>query len=58
MIMLNNANPFNADLFLEVGGSIGMRISLVKKKLSILSLFKEGICEGTKSNGFHIYSVV
>jgi hypothetical protein len=56
--MLNNAHALHTDLSLQVGGSIGMRISLVKKKLSILSLFKEGICEGTKSNGFHIYSVV
>jgi len=38
MIMLNNANALHADLFLEVGGSIGMRISLVKKKLPFLSL--------------------
>jgi len=36
--MLNNAHALNADLFLSVGGSIGMRISLVKKKLPILSL--------------------
>jgi len=56
--MLNNTHALHADLFLQVGGSIGMRISLVKKKLSILFIFKKDICEGTKSNGFHIYSVV
>jgi hypothetical protein len=35
-----------------------MRISLVKKKLAILSLFKEDIREGVKSNRFHICSMV
>jgi len=58
MIMLNNANAFNADFFLEVGGSIGMRISLVKKKLPFLYLFKEDTREAVKSNRFQICSVV
>jgi len=35
-----------------------MRISLVKKKLPILSLFKEDTREGAKSNRFLIGSMV
>lgn len=34
MIILRNTPTSNAALFFEVGGSIGMGISLVKKKLS------------------------
>jgi len=41
MIMLNNVNVLNADLFLSVGGSIGMRISLVKKKLPFYLVTKQ-----------------
>jgi hypothetical protein len=43
MFMLNNVNVLNTDLFLSVGGSIGMRISLVKKKLPFYVYYKRTI---------------
>lgn len=46
--MLNDVHASHADLFRRVGGSIGMRISLVKKKLPVLSLCKEEKREGAK----------
>jgi len=43
MLMLNNVNVLNTDLFLSVGGSIGMKISLVKKKLTFYVYYKRTI---------------